>query len=425
MLLLYRPLYFLSFVFLWSVSPFLPKVQKGLQGRIGLNQRVQKYRAKWLSSPYWFHFASSGEFEQAIPILDSLKRKDPEAPIFLSYFSPSGERAVRLEIQRRLAAGKALPWDAADYGPFDFAWSARSYVRRLAPRALILLNREIWPELLQASFQRKVPVYAFAVFFSKGKARRLFSIYRKWLRQMTFVGTTDSSTADFLKSELGHRGIETVGDPRIERVVARQALGSSSPIQKSAGTRWFIAASLWEEDFGALLLSLPHFFARPDWKVFLVPHEPRPSFLAKIERAVNSLETYCVRWSGLKPGASVPSVVLVDTVGGLAELYQNADLAFVGGAFRKRVHNVLEPAAYSVPILTGPKIGNSYEAMQMAGGGLTVSMDALQLEGRVKALLENPGSLSSQGRKAREFLRSGQGAGDRYSSILLGQREIS
>jgi 3-deoxy-D-manno-octulosonic-acid transferase len=425
MLLFYRPLHLVWFVLLWVVSPFVPKVRKGLQGRRGLNQRIRMARKQWARQPYWFHFASSGEFEQAIPILDALKQQDPSVPLFLSYFSPSGERAVRLEMQRRLTAGRPIPWDAADYGPYDFPWTARRYLKLLAPRALVLLNREFWPELLHACFKRRVPVYAFAVFFSVGKARRLFFGYRYWLSQMTFLGTTDRSTADFLKSELGDKRIETVGDPRIERVVARQELSPLCPVQKSVGTRWFIAASLWEEDFRALLPSLPLFLERPEWKVFLVPHEPRAPFLAKIERAVSELEAYCVRWSALRPGGLIHSVVLVDTVGGLAELYRNADLAFVGGGFRKRVHNVLEPAAYAVPIVTGPKISNSYEAVQMSSGGLFVSKDADELSKCLEKMLAHPEALPGEGAKARAFLKVGQGVGKRYSQILLGQSEIS
>jgi 3-deoxy-D-manno-octulosonic-acid transferase len=362
---------------------FSPKIRRSFRGRKGLLARVEKERAKWKERPFWFHFASSGEFEQALPILEALKQKHPQTPLFLTYFSPSGQRAVELEKQRRQSAGLDIPWTAADYSPFDFPSTTRSFLAVLHPRALVVLNREFWPELFEVCFRRKIPVYVFASYLSK-KARRALWFYKPWLERLTFLGTVDRSSAEFLRRELDTQSIGEIGDPRIERVLARRQIPSSLPIVKEAGSKIFVAASVWPQDFKALLPSLKYFLSQPGWRVFLVPHEPEQSFQKEIEESLKNEGIYSIRWSRRKPGVPLPGVVLVDSVGWLAELYRQADLAFVGGSFRRRVHNVLEPAAYGIPILTGPYIQNSFEAGQMGhlAMGLFSVKDASELTNR-------------------------------------------
>jgi 3-deoxy-D-manno-octulosonic-acid transferase len=420
MLLVYRILYGVWYLGLWAASPFSTKVRAGLYGRKGLAQRLKGYRRDWKSRPYWFHFASAGEFEQAIPILESMKKRHPETPLFLSYFSPSGARAVQLEAVRRSQAGLAIPWDAADYSPLDFASSVWEFLALLRPKGLVLLNREFWPELLEECFKQKIDVYAFAVYFSNNKAKRLLFFYRRWLDRITFLGTTDQTTADFLTQELRTAQVQVIGDPRIERVLNRRQIAKSPLLSKEQGTRFFVAASLWPEDVKALIPSLKLLFRHPEWKVFLVPHEPEESFIKDLEALVDGAGAYSVRWTKRRANAPLPGVVVVDTVGWLAELYHHADLAFVGGAFRSRVHSVLEPAAYGVPILTGPKVANSFEALQMneQKAGLRVANDADALADHVLSYLQSPAELKLQGAKALAFLNGKKGVGDKYCEIL-------
>jgi 3-deoxy-D-manno-octulosonic-acid transferase len=143
----------------------------------------------------------------------------------------------------------------------------------------------------------------------------------------------------------------------------------------------------------------------------------------KIEESLKNEGIYSIRWSRRKPGVPLPGVVLVDSVGWLAELYRQADLAFVGGSFRRRVHNVLEPAAYGIPILTGPYIQNSFEAGQMGhlAMGLFSVKDASELTNRVRDLLNYPEFAREQGLRALHFLEERRGAGFRYSEILGGK----
>ena len=227
------------------LSPFLTKVRRGLFGRLGVNRRVRKHASAWAERPFWFHAASSGELEQCLPILDRLKEMRPDIPIFLSYFSPTGQTALALETERRKSRAAAtcnVPWDYSDYSPFDFPWSTRSFVRWLNPRAFIAINREVWPGMLSACASRNIPRYLFAAYFSP-KSRKSVGIYRRWLLSFGYIGVTEPSTAQFLADELEARRVEVIGDPRIERVLARRKTTATSRGRLISRDR---AASSWQ-----------------------------------------------------------------------------------------------------------------------------------------------------------------------------------
>lgn len=394
------------------------KVRRGLRGRADLVCRIRSLREEWAENPYWFHFASSGEFEQVLPILEALKARQPECRIFLSSFSPTGRRAVQLELERRRRAEASVPWDGVDYSPLDFPRSVRAFLDVLRPKALIVVNREFWPELFEEAFYREIPVYVFATYLSE-RARKRVKWLRPWLERVTFLGTTDRSTAAFLQEEIGASSVAAIGDPRVERVLQRRRFHDSARLPSTMPKPAFVAASIWEADFEALKPGLEKLLAVETWTLFLVPHELDPVFLQSIERWAQSQGVTPERWRGRDFSASFARIVLVDEVGWLAELYRHATWAFVGGSFGARVHNVLEPAAYGVPILTGPRIHNSFEALELQRhGSLFAAADATVLRECIENWMKHPSAATEQGQGALHFLEQRTGAGQRYSDIL-------
>lgn len=419
-MIFYRLLYSTTLCVAALCSPFIPKLRAGLWGRRGLTERVRRFSVSGTGAPIWFHVASSGEFEQAIPILDKIKSRKPGQCIFLTVFSPSGRRAVELERVRRVGAGQSLPWDGTDYSPFDLSWTVGGFLEVLRPTALVLLNRELWPEIISGCKAREIPVYLFATSLGE-PSRRFLPLYRPWLHSLAFVGTVDLRSQHWLTEVAGVGSVETVGDPRIERVLARRSFSAAQTFERPPDRPRFVGASLWPEDLSALGESLRLLLGRREWQVFLVPHEPEESFLQKIEAEIGRLGGSSVRWSRME-SSTTASVVVVDVVGWLAELYRSATVAFVGGSFRKRVHNVLEPAAYAVPVFTGPYIDNSVEALEMSatGAGVFVATDGEMLQEYLRPLIENPDLARHEGAKALEYLQARTGAANRYVEVLLG-----
>jgi 3-deoxy-D-manno-octulosonic-acid transferase len=191
------------------------------------------------------------------------------------------------------------------------------------------------------------------------------------------------------------------------------------------GQSVFIGASLWDADFRGLQPAIELARARhPDWRWILVPHEPEGALLARIETWFRARGWPVARWSSfLSVPAAYPvdTTLVVDRVGMLAELYAIASLVFVGGSFRARVHNVLEPAAYGRPILTGPYIHNSREAQEMASGAIALqpAPNAAVLSEKLLRLIEDEAWRGQASAAALAYLEERQGAAAIYADRLL------
>lgn len=402
----------------WMALPFSNKLRRGYLDRRGLLERVTEARARMEAKPYWFHVASSGELEQAIPVMEEIKRTG--APVFLSYFSPTARDGVALEETRRKAAGVEAPWDASDYLTLDFPTAALSYVDALDPRCFVAVHREIWPAVVGACEKREVPCYLIAAHFSSS-ARRWFRAYAPRLSRFRFIGTVDEKTKAFLKGSLSVP-VEALGDPRIERVHSRRKLAGKSGAESFLrGRPVFLFASLRPQDFEAVKPCLEMLITEyPQWRLLIVPHEPQEKFCAEIVAWLKARGAKARLWSRWLLEPETESHLVVNAVGFLAELYSLADLVFVGGSFTAKVHNVLEPAVYGKPILTGPFISNSLEASEMAEKdiGLFVTETPQALTTTARELLLSGEKREEAGRKLTAFMDSRRGASARYAHVL-------
>lgn len=414
--LIYTFFYGTGLLVAYALSPFSAKLRKGFLGRRHLLDRVRAQCAGW-EKPLWFHVASSGELEQCLPVLDAIKRQEPERKIFLSVFSPSGLQGLKKEEERRRACGIEVPWDYADYCPFDLAFFLHPFLDALRPEKLICIQREIWPNLITSCHARGVACLLFGSYFSS-RARRVFHLYRPWIDLFDFIGTVDDDTTAYLVLELHADHIQTVGDPRIERVESRRLLSKSAVWQDFfADKPVFLAGSIWREDENALADSL-RFLQSQDWRLVLVPHEVDGA--KALQRRLQKIGIQARLWSHWKLSPDNDSHLIVDEIGILAELYRVSKLSFVGGSFRKRVHNVLEPAAYRVPVLTGPYIDNSAEAKRLQHlGALKAPESGAALEQTVRELIESPKVFEAQRAAIEKFFDLPEPIAEKYALVAL------
>jgi 3-deoxy-D-manno-octulosonic-acid transferase len=361
---------------------------------------------------FWFHCASLGEFEQGRPLIEALRTKYPEARIVLTFFSPSG-----YEVRRNYAVA-----DLVSYLPFDGKRNPRRFVQLIRPTVAFFIKYEYWYGYLRALQRQGVPTVSVSTLLSPGHVafRWYGGFYRRTMRLFTHYFTQDQCTADLL-AKIGVNQTTVAGDTRFDRVAALASqAGEVELAAKFKGNEAvFVAGSTWPPDHDVLLPLLGEF--TDELKFIIAPHQIEEGELNRLEEAI---PYQVVRYSRAKPETVANyRVLLVDNVGMLTALYRYGNFAYVGGAFGKSLHNVLEPATFGMPIYFGNRSYrhvNEANALLKLGGAFTVA-DSQEL--RLKLLMHhrNPEQRQRAASTTRQFVADHQGATAKITAYVSNQ----
>lgn len=401
---------------------FLPKLAPGLRGRRNLEERLVS-AAPRLEGCVWIHAASVGEYLQGIPLVKALRADlgDDAPPVAFTHFSPSGHDFAR----------KHPCADLHDYLPLDTPRGMRRLVAAWRPRLLVFVKFDIWPNLIVAARQARVPVVLMAGSLSPRSARLRWigrPLFRDVYNRFNHLGVcTEQDRRRFVEELKVNVPVSVTGDTRVEQVIVRyeQSLGGTvSERLRALKGRLLVLGSTWPPD-ERLWLPILAELARThqDLRVVLCPHEPTPARLGAIEAQIAARGLVTVRLSALldaaPPDVGPGTVILVDTVGVLAEIYRAGHLAYVGGSFTTGVHNTMEPAVAGLPVLFGPRIQNAEEA------GLLVAREAGFVTAEAQAalacasrLLGDADLLARTGAAARQVVLDQRGAAERSLAVL-------
>jgi 3-deoxy-D-manno-octulosonic-acid transferase len=395
----------------WPLYSFVTRIASPLAGvlvRIALPGRDEE-RAGRLgryvdvsgASPIWLHAASAGETEGAEPLVREIRRELPGAPIVITSMTRAGRsRASRIEGVRSL------------FAPIDLPGAVSSAFRRLRPRALLLVETEIWPNLLAEAERRGVPVAVVNGRISArafGRMRFARPLYRSALGRVALFGVQRAIDRDrFEAFGVGREKIFVHGNTKIDTA----APDPPDPrIRKSGDEKWVVFGSVRPGEEEAVLWTARAILAsRADAGVVVAPRHP--------DRAGLFLRTGdpgWMRWSERREGER-SRAILVDTVGELLSFYRTADVAFVGGSLsRHGGHNPIEPARFGVPVLMGPHRENCRELSDLLerAGALEVVADGAALERRILALLADDDERRRRGEAGRAAVEAERGAASR------------
>ena len=361
------------------------------------------------------HAPSVGEGLQARPVLDIVRHERSDVQLAYTHFSPSAATFAR-----------SLDVDFRDYLPFDTAGDARAALDALRPTALVFSKLDVWPILVEHAANRGVALGMISATLATGSSRRsrfAGALLRAAYARIDAVGAIDVADADRLV-ELGVRpgAVRVTGDTRYDQVWQRAARvdRSSQLLRHVASDRpTLVAGSTWPADEGPLLSAWNELRrAKSDVRLMLAPHEPSATSLARLEQWARSSGLSSRRLGD--PDAADANVILVDRTGVLGDLYAIGDCAYVGGGFHAAgLHSVLEPAAFGLPVLFGPRYQNSRDAalLLQSGGGATAAA-AAEITAVLRRWLIGTEARVEAGARARAMVRAGLGAARRSYELV-------
>jgi 3-deoxy-D-manno-octulosonic-acid transferase len=388
---LYNLSIYLYHLIIWIVSPFNKKAKLWIKGRglgirdWGLGEKTSQSLIPNSPIPNpqiaWFHCASLGEFEQGRPVIEKYKETFPDNKIVLTFFSPSG-----YEVRKNYEGA-----DFICYLPSDTPSNAKDFIEKINPSIAFFVKYEFWYNYLRILHEKQIPVISFSAIF---RADQMFfkwngGFYRNILRCFNHIFVQNQLSIELLQS-VGIENVTVGGDTRFDRVKQIAEARKSLPIieQFKDGKPLLIIGSCWQEDFAVIAPFLNNF--AKDLKVIIAPHEIHES---EIESWRKEFKGDSIRYSEIEAPRSVgrpapeggvfesenvveappsgagrptlrgASILFIDNIGMLSSLYQYADFAWIGGAYGKGLHNILEAATFGLPIFFGNK---NYQKFQEA-----------------------------------------------------------
>ena len=396
MLLLYRFGLSIFYILMKFASLWHPKAKLWVNGRQNWEKELRKKVGK-IESSVWFHFASLGEFEQGRPVLEALKKAEPETNIIISFFSPSG-----YEIHKNYPLALAVC-----YLPLDTTNNATTFIEIIKPKYAVFTKYEYWFYFFRTLHQKHIPLYLISGIFRKNQA--FFKWYGGFYRQMLsfityfFVQNEESKT---LLNSLGINQVAVSGDTRFDRVAenAKNKIELKEIEAFCGSSKVLVAGSTWPAD-EELLNSIIERYT--NWKFIIAPHEIAEASLQRLEE---QLLGKTIRYSNLEVHKlTVPQVLIIDNIGLLSSLYAFGTIAYIGGGFGKGIHNTLEAAAFGLPVIFGPNYQKFQEAKDLIElkAGFSISNQA-ELNDCFKLLQAD--TENSAGAKAKAYVDSHTGA---------------
>lgn len=415
---------FLYTFLLWLLLPFVfvrlalrarrqPEYRQHLRERFGFYPSC-RYSGEGRNPVIWLHAVSVGETRATVSLVAKLRAAYPEHQILLTHTTPTGR-----------ATSEQLYGDSVRrvYLPYDYPFAVRRFLRHFRPAVGILMETEIWFNLIHEGRAADVPMLLLNARLSEKSAKgyaRFASLSRSALQNLTAIAAQTRDDAARL-GQLGAEKVSVMGNLKfdIEPPPVMRELGKALRRQFGADRKILLAASTREGEETILLDAFMAQSVMKDVLLVIVPRHPQ-RFDEIAELLAKRGLRYQRRSGNSEVGADV-QVVLGDSMGEMFAYYAAADIAYIGGSLLPfGGQNLIEACAVGIPVLIGPHTFNFTEATQLAveaGAALRVG-NAEELFQTAQALLNDDSALDAMGKKGVQFVASHQGATDKAMSVI-------
>ena len=369
----------------------------------------------------WVHAVSVGEVQAAAALVNTLRERYPDIPIVVTTFTPTGAGRARVLFKDRAQVR---------YLPFDLPGAVRRFFRKIQPRIAVIFETELWPNLYHECGRRRVPLVLASARLSArsvGRYKRLGALFRETLAQGVVVaaqGEADATRFRALGADPGNTHV--TGNLKFDFSVPPD-IGERGGVLRAyyaPGRSVWVAGSTHgggEED--ALIEAQKIVRSRlPNALLVMAPRHPNR--FGEVAAQLVSRGVRFIRRSQTPAAGAIgeADILLLDSLGELLDFYAAGDVAFVGGSLVPiGGHNLLEPAALGMPILTGPHNSNSAEAARLliGSGAAQVVENPQDLADKVVALLKDPADRARMGKEGRAFVAANKGALQKLLGLVI------
>lgn len=344
------------------IGVFHKKIKLFIHGRSKTFSEISKLKN---FKTIWLHASSLGEFEQARPIIEDIKKNYPDYKILVTFFSPSG-----YEIRKNYNLA-----DVICYLPLDSKSNARKFIKEVNPTLAIFIKYEFWPNLLNELKLKEVPTILVSGILRKKQL--FFKSYGGFMRDSLkafhhfFVQDENSKS---LLSSINFDNVTVAGDTRFDRVskILEQNNSLDFINEFKNNNYTIVAGSTWQED-EEFLVDYINNKASENEKFIIAPHNIKQEPILELQK---SIKKKTVLYSQLRHDLNLKEyqVFIVDTIGILTKIYATADVAYVGGGLKTGLHNILEPATFGIPVVIGNKYNKFKEAVDLVKIGGCISI---------------------------------------------------
>ena len=400
-------------------SIFSAKMREGLVGRFQTINKLKNYlnNNDIKDDIYWFHVASLGEFYQIKPILEGLKKDKKYNVNFVSFSSPSGMNH---------AISDAI--DLKFYSPFDFPWSIQKVLRLVKPKKIIFSTYDVWPNFLWISKVEKINLSIISAKIEKHSIKfkpGLLNFYKMIYRLFDTIYTITKEDEKRFRKIIGSQKkpiISSLGNPRFDTIYnnAKELLDHNLPLLERK--QIIIIGSSHSKDDYHLIPALSNLIINfPKLRIIHAPHEPSKKEIKKIQNSYLKFGYDSVVLNDIDSVQfSSDQIVIIGKVGFLANLYWSSVITYIGGGFSTGIHNVMEPAIASNPVIFGPKYQKFNEAEQILklGGGFCVH-DSKSIEKIFSKLLKSSNLLKKAGNASLNLITNNIGSSDKVINGII------
>jgi 3-deoxy-D-manno-octulosonic-acid transferase len=364
----------------------------------------------------WIHCVSVGEFRASIILIDVLIKQYPKHRILITSTTPTGSNAIKQHYDNLVLHL---------YFPFDLGLIVKRYIKQVRPEICILMETEIWPNLIHELNKNNIP----SILINARMSERSFdkyqkftsSLMRKTLNKLSLIATQNQNSANrFIQLGASNNNVINAGNIKFDQNYQAQQ-SSINALKKIINNRMVITfASTHEGEERQIINSFLQVKDKINALLIIVPRHPER--FNSVEKLAKTLGLTIERRSGAK-SATKSQILLGDSMGEMMSYFAVSDIVFMGGSLSNTGgHNMLEPASVSKPIIFGSNVFNFAEISSdlLSQQGAIQVQNSNELFEKIIKLMNNKEQRKTLGDNAKQYFNSQQGAVKKLSKLIDG-----